>query len=269
MNIIYLDTLFFINLICDYLLLLCSARICGTEIQRTHIIIASCIGGIYACLCTFPSLTWILHPLVKCASSILLCLIAFWNVPHLPLCTCTFLLISFAAGGLFTAMSIAIGNVLYIPLDFKSILAAFLLLYGIFTLIFRKLPTIQKRSYKQVHILFNGNSVHFTALVDTGNELYDPITNLPVLVCAMDALIPLFPNLTTNTTDSMELYLALTEQFLPLGGFKLIPYQTIGDSGLLVGFHPDAITIDDVQQNAIVGISPIQFSKNEPYQAIY
>ena len=154
MNIIYLDTLFFVNFICDYLLLLCSARICGSEIRRFHIIIASCIGGIYACLCTFPWAVWLLHPLVKCACSVLICILAFPNTSHLFTCICMFLLLSFAAGGIFSALSIPIGNNIYLPLDLKNVIAAFLLLNGTLSLIFKKLHIIQKRSYHQIHISF-------------------------------------------------------------------------------------------------------------------
>lgn len=268
MNIIYLDTLFFINFVCDYLLLLCSAKICGSEIRRLLMMIAACLGGIYACLCTLPTANWLTHPLIKCVCSILLCVITFWNAPHLLTCTCMFLLLSFAAGGLFSAASITFGSMLYLPIDLKTVIASFLLLYGILTFIFKKLPTIQKRTYKQIHVRHGGYIAEFTALQDSGNELCDPITNLPVLICSPCALAPLFPHQNLTTSDAEELYLHLSSCNLTITP-KLIPYRTITHSGLLVGFRPDYITIDSVPQNIIIAISPVPFPASESYQAIY
>lgn len=268
MNIIYLDTLFFINFICDYLLLLCSAKICGSEIRRLLMIIAACLGGFYACLCTLPAAEWLTHPLIKCVCSIFLCIIAFWNAPHLLTCTCMFLLLSFAAGGLFSAASITFGSILYLPIDFKTVMASFLLLYGILTLIFKKLPSIQKRTYKQIHVRHREYIAEFIALQDSGNELCDPITNLPVMICSPCALAPLFPYQNLTTPDAQELYLKLSS-CNHTSSLKLIPYRTITQSGLLVGFHPDYITVDGVPQNIIIAISPASFPTSAPYQAIY
>ena len=180
-----------------------------------------------------------------------------------------FLLLSFAAGGIFSALSITIGDTLYLPMHFKNVIAAFLLLYGTLTFAFQKLHIIRKRNYKQIHIRFRNHTSEFTALHDTGNELYDPITNLPVIICSPTALSPLFPDLDLTTQDVQQLYLSLSVLPNCPNTFKLIPYQTIAGSGLLVGFRPDLVTVDGTAQNAVIGISPFHFSKNEAYQAIY
>ena len=180
-----------------------------------------------------------------------------------------FLLLSFAAGGFFSAMAITVGDGLYLPIDLKNVVAAFFLLYGTLSLVFQKLHILQKRSYKQIQIQFHGYNAEFTALHDTGNELYDPITNLPVIICTPNALSPLFPCLDLSIQDVQKLYLSLCSLPDCPGTFKLIPYQTIAGSGLLVGFRPDQLTVDGAAKNALIGISPFHFSKNEAYQAIY
>lgn len=269
MNIIYLDTLFFVNFICDYLLLVCSGRLSGSHIHRWAIALASIIGGIYACLCVLSPAAWFTHPLIKCVCSIFMCVVSFWNEVHLFLCVGIFLLLSFAAGGIFSAMSISFQNRLYLPINLKTVLAAFLLFYGILTLFFRKLPLIQKRTYKQIHITLRGQSVTLTALHDTGNELYDPITNSPVVICCPTSLHPFFPDTNLQEQDTQTLYLKLSSLTPPLRSLKLIPYKTVSESGLMVGFRPDAIRVNGVREDLIIAISPFVFSNNEPYQAIY
>ena len=50
MDIIYIDRLFFLNLVLDYLIVLCSARLCGIRLRRARYAAAAGFGALYAAL---------------------------------------------------------------------------------------------------------------------------------------------------------------------------------------------------------------------------
>jgi len=85
---------------------------------------------------------------------------------------------------------------------------------------------------RQVELRVEERSIILPAMLDSGNLLRDPITNLPVLVIPARAARTLFPDL--NDPSS------LTE--LPLG-FRLLSVRTAAGSALLPMFRPDECRI--------------------------
>ena len=57
MQVVYVDTLFFLNLSVDYLLLLLTARIAGVYVQRRYLLLGAAVGAILAVLLFFPTLS--------------------------------------------------------------------------------------------------------------------------------------------------------------------------------------------------------------------
>ena len=47
-TVVYVDEVFLLNTLVDYLLLLSAARLAGTEIRRLWMLLAALLGGIYA-----------------------------------------------------------------------------------------------------------------------------------------------------------------------------------------------------------------------------
>ena len=271
MNIIYLDTLFFINCITDYFALLCSAKLCGAALRRPFFAAASSLGGFYACLCVLPEMVWLTHPAVKAACGGLLCLIAFGQESAFFRCSIAFFFVSAALGGLFSALSLNYNNIVYIPMDFKTLLLVFVLSYFLLTTLFHHLPQTQQREFHEVTITFNRHQITCTALRDTGNELFDPISNRPVLICESSVLFPLFPNIAEQlfSSDPLSFYQSVSEIPRYAGKMKLIPFQSVGGHGFLVGFKPDLLRIDGIETELIVAMSQQAFNHNHTYQAIY
>ena len=76
MDVIYIDRLFFLNLILDYLLLLCSARVCGVRLRRKRYFLAALFGAGFAAASIFPALEFLLLTPVKIAAGAL----TLWNI---------------------------------------------------------------------------------------------------------------------------------------------------------------------------------------------
>lgn len=98
-------------------------------------------------------------------------------------------------------------------------------------------------------------SVEIAGYFDTGNSLKDPVTKLPVIIVGIDSVKSILPcdfvykiKLNEDTSKIFSLY---AEKLM----LKLIPFHSIGGDGLLLGFLPPKITIDNIEVNGIVAIS--------------
>jgi len=85
---------------------------------------------------------------------------------------------------------------------------------------------------RQVELRVEDRAIILPAMLDSGNLLKDPITNLPVLVIPARAARTLFPHL-EDPARLME---------LPLG-FRLLNVRTAAGSSLLPMFRPDECRI--------------------------
>ena len=266
MNIIYLDTLFLMNAILDYFALLCTAILSGAQTHRLRIAVAGIVGGIYACLCVMPDWIWLISPAVKLSAGILMCVIAFGSERHLFVCCAVFFLISAVFGGLFTALGLACQGHIYIPIDFKVLVLTFAGSYALLKLMYQYIPKTHKQEYGEVEVQMNGKTAFFVALHDTGNELSDPISGLPVIICDASIMQELLPQLNWADYKNDPLNLLNTSQ--PIS-FRLIPYKTISGTGMLVGFKPDQVKINNHEENMCIAISSTSFSSGKPYSGIY
>lgn len=238
-------------------------------IRRWAILLSSILGGIYACICCLSPQSWLSHPLVRISFSGLLCLIAFRKEMHLIRCTVIFVCISLTAGGLLSAVTMSYNGIRYIPLHFKTAFLAFCTLYFIFSLFFRNISVPKEREFQNIRVALNGQSITFRALHDSGNELQDPITNRPVLICRAELLRPLFPAIPHWHKDVYEQFSAISSLEDYQGRMRLIPCQTITGHGMLLGFQPDSVLIGGKAAPHIVAFSPIDFPAEASYQAIY
>lgn len=86
---------------------------------------------------------------------------------------------------------------------------------------------------KDICIMRGMESVRFSALIDTGNRLREPVSGLPVLVAEEKLLRPLLP-------DGFDPAHAL--KTLP-GDFRLVAFGGVGGNGMLGCFIPDRLTV--------------------------
>ena len=81
MTVIYVDTLFLLNAMVDYLLLLASARLAGEPLARLRFLLGAVLGGLYAVAIFLPGLSFLARPLCRLAAAVLMVLAAFWKKP--------------------------------------------------------------------------------------------------------------------------------------------------------------------------------------------
>lgn len=277
METIYIDSLFFINLIIDYFTLLCTAKVASARIRRIPIAIGAIIGGLYACLCVLPGWEFATHPLVKLSSGILMCLTAFWKEPQFLRCSIIFFLVSAGFGGIIWAVSMfggynVTGMPIYFPINSKVLVLSFALAYLVISIVFRRFSQTAGQEIRSVRVILHGQSAEFPALRDTGNSLYDPVSNCSVMVCESTVVKSLFPGheILLEKNDPAELLYVLSEDPAYSGRLRLIPFQSVGGSGLLFAFRPDELTIDGVPaEDTLVAVTSATLSTYQQYQGIY
>lgn len=97
-------------------------------------------------------------------------------------------------------------------------------------------------------IRLGAHRVTLAALTDTGNLLRDPLTGLPVIVCARRALTPLCPDAAREPYPS---------------GMRLISVRTVAGSALMPVFRPDSLRIRQARAwrevRAVIGLAPMGY----------
>ena len=277
MNVIYVDTLFLLNAVIDYLLLLVSARIAGEPLRRVRFGLGAVFGGGYAVALFLPGMGFLYHPLCRLAAALFMVLISFGQSRRL----LRQILIFFAlacgfgggvlAAGMLGGQSLTLGSgVFYSVVDLKIVLVSAAVCYGVLSLLFQKWGRHSVRGeIRQVRIWNFDEHISLSALMDTGNTLADPVSGQPVWVVEGRYMHRFFPELDENTLQNPAEALERLNQIWP-GRFRLLPYRAVGvDHGLLLAVRMDCLEIGESRQkNGLVALSPNPVSDGGGYQVL-
>lgn len=269
MRIIYLDILIGVNLAIDYLMLFALSRISGIYSTRFKLFLGALLGSLYAVLSCIVETNIITSLPIKISISALMVLICFGykNKSRFLKLLLLFLFISFAvAGGVLALGNISnnsffAGSGYYINnISFKTIVIAMLISWIITGFIFRNeaKDTIIPRKTVKADVYFLDNHAEYTLLVDTGNTLHDIISGKPVIILDRFSASQILPiNISLNrlhTENAADILSNIPENYVKY--FRLIPFNAVGkNSGLLLSFKPDKITIDGKIWHGLVSIN--------------
>ena len=136
----------------------------------------------------------------------------------------------------------------------------------------------KKDIYADLVMFWNEKEINIKALIDTGNMLKDPITDLPVIVVYKNVLYSIFPKEVLDNVENIingkianEIY--LKEQNF-ISKIRIIPFSSLGkQNGLLLGVKVEKIKIyfDEkykIIHGAIIGIYEKPLAKNNEYTAL-
>ena len=279
MTVIYLDSLFLLNTIVDYLLLLATAKLAGAPFSRIRLAAGAVIGGGYAAALFLPGLGWLYHPLCKLCSAILMILAAFGGQHRLLRFLLIFFGLSAAFGGGIFAVSLLGGKglslsngVFYSMMDLRLILLAAALCYVLLTLVFRRVGrhTAATGEILPAVLTLGARRIAFPVLLDTGNTLTDPATGRPVLVAEGCLAAPLFPPGTAPSPQALRSPASALERLSggPLKGrLRLLPYQAVGvECGLLLALRLDSLRVGVHDYGSVlVALTPNHLSDGGAY----
>jgi stage II sporulation protein GA (sporulation sigma-E factor processing peptidase) len=209
MTVIYIDRVFLLNAVVDYVLLLCAAQLAGIGLHRWRLALCAGLGGLYAALTFLPALPALSHPVCKIASGVAMALLAYGKQPHRWRLLGLFLLLAGGLAGVMLAAGLLLGqpNVVWqgvyqARIDWRIFLAATGLFALLLRLIFRGIARRAIRgNLLPIRVLLEGRELSLRAMRDTGNGLRDPARGLPVLVAERRAFHGFFAPQTETVLD--------------------------------------------------------------------
>lgn len=274
--VIYVDILFFTNLMMDTLLLATTALLADRKLSPWRLFLGAGAGALFGCLLFFTRLSLGLMLLLKLAVPAALLLIAFpFEKPRSYGRTA---LIYFTAhllfgGGMYAFYAFtdagshirASNGVYYMDLPLWLLLLLSFGFYGLTRGFFHLLHLRKEKAL--LHTLTIDNQT-LCALWDSGNALYDPLTFQPVILCQWDALdLPedLLQAVLHNDTAALP---RLSKQF-PHLKLRLLPYtDALGAHTLIYAFRPHQLFIDGIQKDGLIGITLQPLAPDGRFQAL-
>jgi len=292
MPIVYIDVLFAVNFLVNYLLLRVCCIFSGIRVYKLRIISGSIIGACYAVLVFFPDFSLIHSTVYKLLISMLIIAVSspFFSLKSYIKALLIFYAVSFAFGGCvlgifyFSNVGARLGavysnGILYFNLPWTILALSGVVFYTsvkLFAIVTKK-SMQSKNLKKKVLLYFKDNIVEVTALMDTGNSLVDPIDLSPVIIVEYKFIKNLFDNeirddLERIGNENIEWIMSdVIHKGLPV---RLIPFTSLGkENGLLLGFVPDRVEISDncgirILDKCVVGIYEKQLSKDKSFGAL-
>lgn len=248
---VYLNLVMILNFLVDFLLILGTNRLSGFPPDWGRSALAAAVGGLYSGLCMIPGFHFMMNILWRIASLLIMSVVAFGGSGMLRRGG-IFVLLSLALGGI----AVGFGNESY----WKPVIAV-----GILWLLCRRVFSggAEGKEYVPVRITHEGNMVSVIALKDSGNSLRDPVTGESVMVIGAQTAMHLIGLNKEQLSSPME---TLTGS--SIRGLRLIPYRSVGGSGMLLAKRFPNVQIGDRKGSALVAFAPEAIGRGEGYQAL-
>lgn len=287
---IYIDIVLIENLIMNYIILFTTAIVLKIKVNHIRLILASLLGAGYSIIAYMGIIKVYSSIILKIILSVLIIYIAFnpQNIKKMCKDLLLFYLVSFVFGGAAFALiyiikpqNILMKNGLFLgTYTLKTVMlgavVAFCIIIGAFAIIKNKIS--KKDMFCEIEILINQKKIKTKAMIDTGNMLKEPITNVPVIVVEHILLYSCMPKEILNNLkeimggDFKNIPCDIQEKYI--SKLKLIPFSSLGkQNGMLIGVRPEYVKVitdeqEKINKNVIIGIYEKSLTKKGEYQAL-
>ncbi len=300
--IVYVDLVFLTNLAVDGTVLLATAKARSLKPARWRVASAAALGAAYAAAIFWADVPYLYSLGAKLAVSAWMVLITFgYGGPLAYLRTFgVFYAVNFvtlggvlglsslvrASGSPWSGMTITEQG--SIVLDWRMQLALFALAFILSVRLFHSTSEGRRRQADtsalvwQATIRIGEQSWDVSALLDTGNRLFDPITRTPVMIMEAAVWQQQLPQdwcgrLQTESADILltELGEAGPDAFPWMNRIRLVPYRGVnGKTRLMLAVKPDAIELSQKDMpplhvdRVLIGLDGGTLSSEGAYRAI-
>ncbi len=288
---IYVDVVLIENLIMNYIILFATSIILKNNSKFWRLLSASLIGAIYTVISYISNLKIYSSMILKLILSIIIVYVAFnpQNMKKMCKSLLIFYLTSLVFGGAAFALIYIVKpqetfmkNGLFLgAYSLKTILlsgiVAFFIVITAFTVVKNK---ISKRDmFCNIKIKLNVKEIETKAMLDTGNMLKEPITNIPVIVVEHTLLYECVPKQILNNIEEIlggdfsKIPDEIKKKYMTK--LKFIPFSSLGkQNGMLLGIKPEYVVIKDENDEekklneVIIGIYNKSLTKRGEYRAL-
>ncbi|MBU3184478.1 sigma-E processing peptidase SpoIIGA [Clostridium estertheticum] len=260
--VVYVDVLILVNFIVNLFILHITVQTLRKRVKLKWLLISSLVGSLYVITVLYPSLKWLTFLPFKILIVIIMIVVVFhekrllFNIKA----SLIFLLYSILLAGMcfFIQMNSKKDmsfDVVIINFPYEKLLLSVMIIYMV---IYRVVIFVEDRRKISTLIytvdIVNKNYIKtIKAFLDTGNELRETASNLPVLIVERNILSGI--SLEKNNT-------------------YFIPYTVVnGTSGRFIGFKPEYINIHINKKNmerkdVIVAFCEYKLSKDNDYNGL-
>ncbi|MDO5142795.1 MAG: sigma-E processing peptidase SpoIIGA [Eubacteriales bacterium] len=264
--VVYLDVLFGVNLLMDYITLLAAARLGGACVRRWRLLAGAATGALYAMLAAVQP--WLAVWPLRLLAGGGMCAAAFAGQRAFGRLCALYLVVAAGFAGLAGALGTAAGRQLrygagyYFVVPLRVLLLAAAVSYAVSGVLLRDDARhgVLRREVERLTIRFAGREQAVRVLHDTGNALTEPVGGRPVVVLERavgEALLGVdgLPPDAVAQLDSLPPDLA--------GRCGLLPYHAVGtEHGLLLYFRPDAVCRADGRAlDCVCAVGPAQIGR--------
>jgi stage II sporulation protein GA (sporulation sigma-E factor processing peptidase) len=266
--VVYADLIFLLNFLVDGAMLFATGRVRKMKLIWWRIAVSAGIGASYVVMMLFPALSILFTFAVKGLFLIIMILTAFGfgSMQHFLRNAGTFLLINFAAAGgifgihYFLQSSGEVMNGMMFTrsggLAFRMQIGLVMILILAFVMIgwFQTVFTSVKRRGEfvavlaEVHIHIDQYSSRCTGLIDTGNQLYDPLTRTPVMLMEAAEWKDVLPSdwmekIRSSSVDQLITGLG-TDTFVWQDRLRIVPFKGVNrGTEFMLAIKPDKVII--------------------------
>ncbi len=290
--------LFLKELMVDGSMLLLTAWVRGVKPKPWRVLTAAAIGGIYVTLMLFPPLSMLFTVIVKAAISLIIIAVAFGYADTRSFArhVGTFYAVNFVAAGavlgiyyflmqgsgkVWRTMTLLRHGVAF-EVQMGGVYAFSFLCIGLY--VFRNVVGGRRQKelvlthLAEVYVVIGGKEHRCTGLVDTGNQLYDPLSRTPVMV--MEASLwedEIPPGWMQGIRDSQvdRLIAGLGQEEFPWQDrLRLVPYRGINKgTQFMLAVKPDTVVIVREGQRSesskvLIGLDGGKLAADGSYRAI-
>lgn len=270
--IVYADVLLVLNFYVDYLLLLATEKLCHIRARFRRRLLGAAYIAVLSLSVLWQSAPALFPYAVQAAGGFVTVFIAYGRAPlwiYLRR-VLSFLAASYVFAGMVLAIQVWLrpqgvfvsAGVVYWEVSPWLLLGATTACY-LAVCVYRRFFHRSEPQEKGISltVTVGERTTGFTALYDTGSRLFEPISGAPVVVIdralAQRLLGP----------ERTEQLVACKGNVAPDLCFRMIPYQSVGKSGVLPAFRPDNVTLNGHSvSNIYFAVSPTKI--REGYDGI-
>ncbi|MCR2820802.1 sigma-E processing peptidase SpoIIGA [Lederbergia panacisoli] len=291
---VYLDIILMLNLLIDSLLLWTTSIFLKRSAHPIRIILGGILGSLLIVMAITPYSTFAAHPLVKLAVSVGMILATFGYKRFSTFFSSllTFYFATFLMGGIligahyFLTFDLELKSAVIIqsirgygdPVSWLFLLIAFPIAWHFSKrrITAMTISNIQYDVLIDVTIKINGIILHLKGLIDSGNQLYDPITKTPVMIISIHSIKNELPAeiiaIAEDKNNFYESASSLPPEWSSI--MRLIPAKSIGKNNhLLCGYKPEEIVFHSENGSSSIKKALIVFenqilSKDDSFHCI-
>lgn len=283
-----------LNFLFDSLLLFVTGLVLKRTFKKRMLFAGGLIGSLVVFLPFIPFDSFMTSPVMKILISLLMVWVAFGykRLRYFLTNMFVFYFITFSIGGALIGLNYLfmfdydIGSTLFLsyirgfgdPISWLFVVIGFPLVWYFSKGIFDKWENVQIQYDQliQVEIFMNQKSVQLKGLVDSGNQLYDPLTKRPVMIVSLQKTSHFFPNELLQIVSNIDHLWNEKTDFSDewASRISVIPFQVVGAKNkLMVCVKPDKVIFrrEDDQfetEQLLIAFVDQQLSSDDAFDAI-